>query len=121
MWGFKCFSFYVAVCLVTSVYLASAFDLTVLHTNDVHARYEETNKYSGSCTGDKCYGGIVRLKTKINEFRATVPNTILLDGGDWYQGTIYFNHFGGALTGVITNFLGYDAMVRTISRIMYFA
>ncbi|XP_033739374.1 snake venom 5'-nucleotidase-like [Pecten maximus] len=101
---------HVLVYLLVSVSLSSAFDLTVLHTNDIHARYEETNKYSGSCSGDNCYGGLARLKTKIEEFRASVPSTILLDGGDMFQGTVWFNHFGGAITGHFANFLGYDAM-----------
>ncbi|XP_033727572.1 snake venom 5'-nucleotidase-like [Pecten maximus] len=112
--GLKCrvsvYTHHVLVYLLVSVSLSSAFDLTVLHTNDFHARYEETNTYSGSCSGDNCYGGIVRLKTKIEEFRASVPNTILLDGGDMFQGTVWFNYFGGAITGLFANFLGYDAM-----------
>ncbi|XP_060080242.1 snake venom 5'-nucleotidase-like [Ylistrum balloti] len=112
MSGDRCFASVciLAVCLLVNVCLSSAFNLTVLHTNDIHARYEETNKYSGSCSDNNCYGGLGRLKTKIEEFRAAVPNTILLDGGDMYQGTIWFNQFGGALSGFFANFLGYDAM-----------
>lgn len=113
--GLKChimsvYTGHVIVCVLVGVCLTSAFDLTVLHTNDLHARYEETNKFSGSCSGDDCYGGLVRLKTKIEELRSSIPNTILLDGGDMYQGTVWFNHFGGAITGFFGNFLGYDAM-----------
>ena len=44
---------------------AGSFSLTIVHLNDVHARFEETNKYSGRCTPEdsknlKCYGGFPR-------------------------------------------------------------
>ena len=58
------------VLLITSlVSLTQTYDLTILHTNDVHTRIEQTNKYGGSCSEDdanegKCYGGVARRHTK---------------------------------------------------------
>jgi len=97
------------------------FQLTILHTNDVHARIEETNKYSGACSNPngKCYGGMARLKTKIDELKSENPNTILLDAGDQFQGTLWFNHFGGIISSFFMNKLGYDAMVTIFQFIVY--
>ena len=95
----------------------AAFNLTILHTNDVHARYEQTNKYSSPCTDkdvkkNACFGGYARLVTKVNEFREQRPNhTLVLDAGDQYQGTYWFYVYGGNVTSTFMNWLGYDAMV----------
>ena len=45
------------------------FTLTILHINDFHARFEQTNIYSGRCSEEnandnKCYGGIARYANK---------------------------------------------------------
>ncbi|XP_046374004.2 5'-nucleotidase-like [Haliotis rufescens] len=92
-----------------------SFNLTILHTNDIHARIEQTNKYSGQCSPahvaeGKCYGGFARLKTKIEEIRSAQPNTLLLDGGDQFSGTLWFYKFMGPGTAAFMNHLGYDAM-----------
>jgi 2',3'-cyclic-nucleotide 2'-phosphodiesterase (5'-nucleotidase family) len=87
------------------------FNLTIVHTNDVHSRFEEMNKYSGSCSGDECYGGFARLKTKMDEVRLEHPHTLVLDAGDQFQGTLWFYHYGGWVVAHFMNLLGYDAMV----------
>ncbi|XP_068087209.1 5'-nucleotidase [Hyperolius riggenbachi] len=91
--------------------LAHSFQLTILHTNDVHARVEQTNRDSGKC-GDPadCYGGVARRLTKIREIRARQKNVLLLDGGDQFQGTIWFNVFSGYEAAYFMNYLEYDAM-----------
>ena len=100
---------------------ATSFHLTVLHTNDVHARYEEMNKYGGLCSDPdgKCYGGMARLKTKVDEIRSMYPNSLLLDAGDQYQGTLWFTQHGGAIVRTYMNLLGYDAMVWLYYRITF--
>lgn len=87
------------------------FDLTVLHTNDVHARVQEMDRYGGQCTSKDCFGGVSRMKTKVQEIRNQFPNTLLLDAGDQFQGTLWFHHFGGNITSTTMNELGYDLMV----------
>ncbi|XP_050392707.1 snake venom 5'-nucleotidase isoform X2 [Patella vulgata] len=101
--------------LLLVVPVISAFNLTILHTNDVHARFEETNKYSGPCTEkdlnkDDCFGGYPRIISKIKDLKSRYPNTLVLDGGDQYQGTTWFYHFGGNVTSYFMNYLEYDAM-----------
>ncbi|KAM3932169.1 5'-nucleotidase [Leptodactylus fuscus] len=91
--------------------LSASFQITILHTNDVHARVEQTNRDSGKCgnPGD-CYGGVARRLTKIKEIRASHKNVLLLDGGDQFQGTIWFNVYKGDEAAYFMNYLQYDAM-----------
>jgi hypothetical protein len=55
-----------------SVYGDDSITLTLLHTNDVHSRFLQTNKHSGSCSeedvaSNKCYGGFSRLHGKVSQ------------------------------------------------------
>jgi len=82
-----------AVLALTMTTVSSAFNLTIMHTNDVHCRFEEANKYGGSCTPDEsakgqCYGGYARLVTASRLLRQQNPNSIFLNGGDFFQGTM---------------------------------
>jgi 5'-nucleotidase len=97
----------------------SKFSLAIMHTNDVHARFEQTDKYGGACSASKasvgkCFGGVARRKTKLDELRAKYPNSLLLDGGDQFQGTLWFSIFQGKAVSYFTNKIGYDAMVSTL-------
>ncbi|MGH0137365.1 UNVERIFIED_CONTAM: hypothetical protein FKN15_040234 [Acipenser sinensis] len=97
--------------LLFTSYFASCFDVTLLHTNDVHARVEETSVHSGKCDpGGECYAGVARRLTQINSIRKTEQNVLLLDAGDQYQGTIWFNYFKGDEAAHFMNWLKYDAM-----------
>ena len=95
---------------------AGTYRLTLLHTNDVHSRIEQTNKYSAACNADdasqnKCYAGMARRKTKVDEIRNQTQNVLLLDAGDQFQGTVWFNYYAGNATSHFMNRLQYDAMV----------
>ncbi|XP_063404664.1 snake venom 5'-nucleotidase-like [Mytilus trossulus] len=90
---------------------ATSFNLTILHTNDVHAHYNEINTFGGQCNNiENCYGGMARLKYKVDEIKRLYPNTLFLDAGDQYQGTFLFSEFGGTIVHTYMNLLGYDAM-----------
>ncbi len=94
---------------------AGAFDLTILHTNDVHDRFEPINKYSSTCSEKEaaekaCFGGAARLATAIDEGRAAGGNVIVLDAGDWFQGTLFYTQYKGKATSAMVDSLGYDAM-----------
>ncbi|XP_059178706.1 snake venom 5'-nucleotidase-like isoform X1 [Physella acuta] len=94
----------------------SDFSLTLLHTNDVHARIEETDARSAPCTpeqaaGKNCFGGVARIRTMVEKKRAEhVNHTILLDAGDQFQGTLWFYQFGGIVSAQFMNLIRYDAM-----------
>nr|XP_033498069.1 snake venom 5'-nucleotidase-like [Epinephelus lanceolatus] len=90
---------------------ASTFEVTLLHTNDNHARIEETSEDSGKCLdGGPCFAGVARRFTKVSEIRKKEKNVLLLDAGDQFQGTIWFNYYKGAEAAYFMNKLGYDAM-----------
>ncbi|XP_072437242.1 5'-nucleotidase [Chiloscyllium punctatum] len=87
----------------------SSFDLTILHTNDVHGRVEETSEDSSMCASN-CYAGVARRLTAIRQIKDKEKNVLLLDAGDQYQGTIWFNYYKGAEAAHFMSELGYDAM-----------
>ncbi|CAB4055455.1 NT5E [Lepeophtheirus salmonis] len=59
-------------------------ELTVLHVNDIHVRFEEINTYGGVCKkNDDCYGGIARLQYKVNEIKNAENNLWLLENHEF--------------------------------------
>ncbi|MGH1367053.1 MAG: bifunctional metallophosphatase/5'-nucleotidase [Maritimibacter sp.] len=100
--------------LSTGVAMAD-YSLTILHTNDFHARFEPISKYDSGCSEDdnmegKCFGGSARLVTALNDARARSNNTVLFDGGDQFQGTLFYTYYKGKLAAEMMNKMGYDAM-----------
>lgn len=93
------------------------FTLHVLHTNDFHSRVEAVNAFNSTCSaedaaGDKCFGGIARLVTKVAEMRARLAgqNLLLLDAGDQFQGSLFYTTYKGGLVAELMQGLAYDAM-----------
>lgn len=91
------------------------YTLTILHTNDFHARFEPISKYDSPCsaeenTAGECFGGSARLVTAIEEAKSRSNNWILVDGGDQFQGTLFYTYYKGALAAEMMNKMGYDAM-----------
>ena len=94
---------------------AADYSLTILHTNDFHARFEPISKYDSPCSAEdndagECFGGTARLITTVAEARARTDNSILVDGGDQFQGTLFYTYYKGAMAAEFMNQLGYDAM-----------
>jgi 5'-nucleotidase len=79
--------------------------LTVLHTNDMHSRVESFPKNHKKYPGQ---GGMVNVGKTIQDVRAEKGEILLLDAGDIFQGTPYFNEFGGELEFKIMSKLRYD-------------
>ncbi len=102
--------------LALSAGMAQAdYALTILHTNDFHARFEPISKYDSGCSAEdnaegKCFGGSARLVSAIEAARARNPNSVLFDGGDQFQGTLFYTYYKGKLTAEMMNRMGYDAM-----------
>ncbi|MCC2546978.1 metallophosphatase [Hymenobacter sp. BT175] len=80
--------------------------LTILHTNDMHSRIEP---FPASDRQFGNMGGMARRATLVSQIRAQEPNVLLLDSGDIFQGTPYFNFFGGELEFKLMTQMGYDA------------
>ncbi|EGF77480.1 hypothetical protein BATDEDRAFT_36043 [Batrachochytrium dendrobatidis JAM81] len=88
---------------------------TLLHTNDIHAHFDEFNNGGTDCTAankksNTCYGGVARLKTLVDAYRKNSSQVLLLDAGDQFQGTLFFNIFGSSPSTEFMNKLEYDAM-----------
>lgn len=84
----------------------NAKHLTILHTNDVHSHIEPFGPNDGRNAN---MGGVARRASLIEKIRQENPNTLLLDAGDIFQGTPYFNFYGGELEFKLMSKLKYDA------------
>ncbi len=80
--------------------------LTILHTNDTHSQIDPFPKNHSKYPNQ---GGVERRKLLIDRIRAEEKNVLLLDSGDIFQGTPYFNVHGGALELKLMSEMGYDA------------
>lgn len=82
------------------------FRLTIMHTNDVHGAYAPYDA-KGDATTD---GGAARQMTVINQIRAEGGNSILVDGGDRFTGTLFHQQWQGEEASRIMNMMKYDVM-----------
>ncbi len=89
--------------LILAFSSATGQDLVILHTNDTHSQIEPLS--SGNYKG---LGGVVRREKYINQVRADNKNVILLDAGDFSQGTPYFTLFRGDVEIELMNALKVD-------------
>ncbi|MAO71701.1 MAG: metallophosphatase [Flavobacteriales bacterium] len=78
--------------------------LTILHTNDMHSHIQPFE--SGR---NKGLGGMAQRATIIKQIRNEGNHVLLLDAGDIFQGTPYFNVYGGELEFKLMSEMGYDA------------
>lgn len=98
------------------------FKLIILHTNDMHARFEQTGVLSNKCSksddlSKKCYGGFARVASKVRESRrraetGETPRVLFLNAGDTYTGTPWFSVFKDEIASEFLNLLKPDAVVR---------
>ena len=80
---------------LSNLILANAFQLTVLHTNDLHSRFDEVTSRGGDCEyGHECYGGVARIKYVVDQYRKKEDGLIFLNAGDFFQvRMLYFPEF----------------------------
>jgi 5'-nucleotidase len=79
--------------------------LTILHTNDVHSYIDP---FPPTHPKNPNMGGVARRATLIETIRKENPNILLLDAGDIFQGTPYFNYYGGELEFKLMSMMEYD-------------
>ncbi len=81
-------------------------ELIILHTNDVHSHIHpfknDHHRYPGN-------GGVIKRALLIESYRKQYKNVLLLDAGDIFQGTPFFNFYGGELEMKLMTKMGYDA------------
>jgi len=81
--------------------------LTILHTNDTHSQIDPIP------ANDRLYpdkGGVARRATLVKRIRKENPNTLLIDAGDVFQGTPYFNFYKGEVEYKAMSLIGYDVV-----------
>src|ERR1051325_8826669 len=79
--------------------------ITILHTNDTHSQIDPIDNT------DKTYGGkggVARRATLVKRVRKENPNTLMIDAGDVFQGTPYFNFYKGEVEYKAMSLIGYD-------------
>uniref|UniRef100_UPI003217C4CB bifunctional metallophosphatase/5'-nucleotidase n=1 Tax=uncultured Draconibacterium sp. TaxID=1573823 RepID=UPI003217C4CB len=81
--------------------------ITILHTNDMHCHIEP---FTGTNERYSNKGGLARISELAKIQKEKNPNTLLLDAGDMFQGTPYFNYFKGELMLKVMSAAGYDAV-----------
>ena len=102
------FKYFALLALLSSVVACSPTDayITILHTNDTHSQVEpiEAGKRDGN------HAGYARRMGIIEQERDKTPNVLLVDAGDFSQGTPYFNLYHGRVEVDAMNRMGYDAV-----------
>lgn len=81
--------------------------ITILHTNDTHSQIDPVEE------SDKTYGGkggVARRATLVKKVRKENANTLLIDAGDVFQGTPYFNFYKGEVEYKSMSLIGYDVV-----------
>jgi 5'-nucleotidase len=81
--------------------------ITILHTNDTHSQIDPIP------ANDRQYpdkGGVARRATLVKRVRKENPNTLLIDAGDVFQGTPYFNFYKGEVEYKAMSLIGYDVV-----------
>ncbi len=79
--------------------------LVILHTNDTHSQIEplpDNDRYNPG------QGGVINRKAVIDSIRRVEKNILLIDAGDFLQGTPYYNLFKGRVEAETLNALGYE-------------
>ncbi|MEM9344444.1 MAG: 5'-nucleotidase C-terminal domain-containing protein [Pseudomonadota bacterium] len=105
-----------AAALALSAGAASAeYTITILHTNDFHDRFEPISRFDSTCSPEdneagECFGGAARMVTAIEAAKGRHDNWLLLDAGDQFQGTLFFQYYNGDVQAELMNQIGYDAM-----------
>jgi 5'-nucleotidase len=94
------------ICFFSGNIVIAQDKLVILHTNDTHSRIDPVP------STDKKYpdmGGVVNRKAVIDSIRNVEKNVILIDAGDFVQGTPYFTLFHGQVETTAMNMMGYEA------------
>ena len=93
------------------------YELNILHINDWHSRIESNNKFESTCSAEEegkgeCIGGAARLVTAVGDRRKALEgqNVLLLNGGDNFQGSLFYATYKGAVEAEFLNQLKFDAM-----------
>ncbi|XP_077491291.1 protein 5NUC-like [Amblyomma americanum] len=91
------------------------FNLTILHTNDIHSRILESDKRGFECTEEKrneskCYGGVARITETVRQLKCNTTNPLFLNAGDFYQGTLWYSILKYNIVSAVMANMSYDSV-----------
>lgn len=91
---------------------AGHFNMSFYHINDVHAHLDEFSAAGTDCRKPErgCFGGYARVKAAVEQTRPDHPDSLLLNVGDEFQGTLFYTFYKGAKIAETLNQMGFDAM-----------
>ena len=117
---------WIAVCCTLAVLSGQAFGnpvpskadgltIRIVHTNDMHSRFDETSRMSSVCSpkdaqAGKCYGGFARIATLVRQARNSSMPCLFLNAGDTYQGSMWYNVYKWKVVAKFLNLLAPDAV-----------
>ena len=85
-------SLIILFCIISGVIFAQNKEIILIHTNDTHSQLEPVKGSDGVERG-----GVLWRDAAIEQIRQANENVILVDAGDFVQGTPYYNLFGGEI------------------------
>lgn len=99
--------------LLPSVMGQGNYELSIIHINDLHARYDDINDLAIKCKPEieTCYGGYARNVATIKRLQSEAENSIFVNAGDNYFGTLYHDLFKWRVAVNMLNALKADAIV----------
>lgn len=114
---------FVALVAHLAAFVAADLDLVLLHTNDMHSRFDETDTYCNECREDdvikhRCYGGFARVAQVVKDERKKAEDkhlpSLFMVAGDTFQGTPYFSFFKWQPVVDFVKQLQPDVMVNSV-------
>ena len=97
----------------TSTPIGKPLSMSIFHINDTHSHID-SERLSFSLEGKKTYyytGGYPRIVSKLKALKKAKPNSLTLNAGDVFQGTLYYSLFKGKADAEAMNKVGFDAYV----------
>uniref|UniRef100_A0A131XKS8 Putative cd73 ecto-5'-nucleotidase n=1 Tax=Hyalomma excavatum TaxID=257692 RepID=A0A131XKS8_9ACAR len=93
----------------------AVFNMTILHTNDIHSRILESTKRGMQCTDkerneSKCFGGVARIIQEVRKLKNETQNPLFLNAGDFFQGTLWYSILKYNIVSAVMANMSYDAV-----------
>lgn len=116
---FSCVLLLLLLLLCLSNSSLADIEVQILHTNDMHARFEQADINGNMCSDElakagQCFGGFARVKKAVDDYKEEARQkgipSIFLNAGDTFQGTPYYSVFKWKIVAHLLSRLGIDVM-----------
>ncbi|XP_037572417.1 protein 5NUC-like isoform X1 [Dermacentor silvarum] len=93
----------------------TTFNMTILHTNDIHSRILESTKRGVQCNDrqrnkSECYGGVARIANEVRKLKNLTQNPLFLNAGDFFQGTLWYSILKYNIVAAVMANMSYDTV-----------